>query len=68
MLPEKFVLPLYTAVRDRVPAGRVELVKLATPPVSVALPRAVIPFLNVTVPVGVPEEEDTVAVKITACP
>jgi hypothetical protein len=34
----------------------------------VALPRAVLPFINRTVPVGVPAEDDTVAVKVTDCP
>jgi hypothetical protein len=46
------------------------VVKVATPPLSVAVPpvMAVFAFLNVTVPVGVPDEAETVAVNVTACP
>jgi hypothetical protein len=44
------------------------LVNLATPADSVALPRIVLPFMNVTLPVGVPADEDTVAVNVTDCP
>ena len=35
---------------------------------SAALPSVVVPFLNVTVPVGTPPEEVAVAVKVTTCP
>jgi hypothetical protein len=51
-----------------VPTIKLALVKVATPPVSVAVPRAVLPFINRTVPVGVPAKDDTVAVKVTDCP
>jgi hypothetical protein len=50
------------------PTGRVDVVNVATPPLSVAVPNVVAPFLSVTVPVGTPPEEVTVAVKVTACP
>jgi hypothetical protein len=46
----------------------VALVKVATPPARVAVPRAVLPFMNVTEPAGVPAKDDTVAVKVTDCP
>ena len=38
------------------------------PPLNVAVPSVVEPFLNVTVPVGVPLATVTVAVKVTDCP
>jgi hypothetical protein len=45
------------------------VVTFATPPVSVAVPRSEVPFMkNLTLPVGVPADEETVAVKITGCP
>jgi hypothetical protein len=59
---------LYTAVIDLVPSLRVVVVKAATPPTSVAVPRVALPFLKVTVPAGVTDEEETVAVKVTDCP
>jgi hypothetical protein len=44
-------------------------VKVATPPASVAVPRFEVPFMtNLTLPVGVPDEDETVAVKVTGCP
>ena len=44
----------------------VEVVKVAWPvPSSVEVPRVVVPSLNVTVPMGVPPLEVTVAVKVT---
>lgn len=50
------------------PTGSVEVVNVATPLLSEAVPNVVAPFLNVTVPVGTPPEEVTVAVKVTAWP
>ena len=50
------------------PTGRVNVVNVAMPLLSAALPSVVVPFLNVTVPVGTPAEEVTVAVKVTVCP
>jgi len=49
------------------PTGRVDAVNVATPPLSMAVPNIVAPFLNVTVPVGTPPEEVTVAVKVMVC-
>jgi hypothetical protein len=65
---EKTALPPYTAVMEWVPMLKFALVKVATPPVSEAVPKAVLPFTNVTKPLGVPAEDDTVAVKVTDCP
>jgi hypothetical protein len=49
-----------------VPIASVEIDKLATPPLSAALPSGVVPFENVTVPVGWPVVLGlTVAVKVT---
>jgi len=48
--------------------ARVVVAKVATPPEpTVPVPIAVDPSLKVTVPVGVPEEAVTVAVKVTDC-
>ena len=48
------------------PAARVEVVKVAWPvPSRFEVPKVVEPFLNVTVPVGIPPLEVTVAVKVT---
>ena len=48
------------------PAAKVEVVKVAWPvPSRVEVPSVVEPFLNVTVPVGTPPLEVTVAVKVT---
>jgi len=44
---------------------RVEMEKVATPADSVPVPRVAAPSMNVTVPVGVPPEDVTVAVKVT---
>ena len=46
----------------------VEMVKVATPPDSVAAPMATPESLNVTDPPGVPPDPATVAVKVTAWP
>jgi hypothetical protein len=51
-----------------VPTLNVALVKVATPPVRAATPTDELPFINVTEPLGVPAEDDTVAVKVTDCP
>ncbi len=40
----------------------------ATPPESVPGPKVAGPSLKVTVPVGVPPDDDTVAVNVTDCP
>ena len=54
------------AVMDFVPADLKTLVKIAGSLVSRTLPMVVLPFLNVTVPVGVPVYcGTTVATKVT---
>jgi len=68
LLVAKLVVPAYVAVIESLPTGRLEVVKLAVPPLSVPLPSTVLPFLNVTVPVGVPLAALTVAVKVTDWP
>ena len=50
------------------PTAKVDVVNLATPPLRVALPIDLLPFLKVTVPVGVGPAEVTVAVKVTVWP
>ena len=51
------------------PAARAVVVKVAWPAARVTgAPRLVTPSLNCTVPVGVPEPEVTVAVKLTDWP
>jgi len=47
-------------------AARVDVEKVATPPLSAAVPSVAPPSRNVTVPVA--DEGDTVAVKVTVCP
>lgn len=57
---------------ESLPAGScvAVVVKVAVPPARVPLPRVAVPFMNVTVPPGVPAPAlvVTVAVNITACP
>jgi hypothetical protein len=64
--------PAYEAVMDREPAEGKETTQVAVPALRVWLPEeheiADPPSRNTTVPVGVPEAEATVAVKVTACP
>ena len=50
------------------PALSADVESVATPPDSVPVPRVAVPSLNVTVPVGVPVPEVTVAVNVTDCP
>jgi hypothetical protein len=49
-----------------VPTASADVAKDATPPLSVPVPMVVDPFLKVTVPAGVPPEDVTFAVKVTA--
>ena len=52
-----------------VPPPRLVVVRVACPePFRVAVPRVAAPSLKTTVPVGVPAELVTVAVKVTDCP
>lgn len=53
---------------DFLPAPRVVVVKLATPACSVTVPSFAAPFINVTLPGGVPDGEETVAVNVTGSP
>src|ERR1700680_1406988 len=55
VLPAKLASPLYTAVMEYVPIVSVAVVNAAVPALSVPVPSVPAPFLNVTVPVGVPE-------------
>lgn len=51
------------------PDGSADVVNVATPPLTAAVPRFVVPLLNVTSPRGVPAYcGDTVAVSVIACP
>ena len=51
------------------PTAKEDVLKIATPlPFKVPVPSVVEPFLKVMVPVGVPEEPVTVAVKMIGCP
>ncbi len=51
------------------PTAKEDVLKIATPlPFKVPVPSVVEPFLKVMVPVGVPEEPVTVAVKVTDWP
>ena len=69
VLPAKFGSPLYTAVIESVPTGNAVVVKPAEFPLRDAVPRLVLPLLNVTVPVAVPPNcPVTVAVRIADCP
>ena len=67
----KSVLPLYVAVMECGPGGKAGVENVAFPLASVPLPSIAAPFLNVTVPVGVPlpgAAANTLAVKVTDCP
>ena len=68
VLAENTALPSYLAVMESVPTASVVAVKLAAPPDSVAEPSMMLPLLNVTLPLGVPADEDTVAVNTTGAP
>jgi len=60
VLPRSFTLPEYTAVIECASRVSVEVERVAFPALSVP-PSTVVPFLNVTVPVGVPLREATAA-------
>src|ERR1700682_2914075 len=67
-LPLKFASPPYTAVSECEPTASVDILKVAFPPLSVAVPRFVVPSLKLTGPVGVAGPPVlTVAVNVTAC-
>lgn len=50
------------------PAASVDVVSVPAPAVREAVPMDAGPSKKVTVPVGVPEALETVAVKVTLCP
>lgn len=69
MLASELVSPLYVAVRDSVPVGRLLFVRVATPPTNVTVARLVVPFLKMTFPVGgVGPVDVTDVVSVTDCP
>jgi hypothetical protein len=55
--------PPYTAVNERLPVGKVEVVRVAVPLTNVPLPIVAAPSLNATVPVAL--AGFTVAVSVT---
>jgi len=64
------VSPLYEAVSDADPNGSLVVTRVAVAvESSLPVPRVVVPFLNVTVPVGpLGALELTFAVRVTLCP
>src|SRR5438552_16000124 len=68
VLAANVALPPYAAVSGWLPAASVEMEIEALPLTSVAVPSTVAPSRNVTVPVGTPVAEVTVALRVTACP
>jgi hypothetical protein len=61
--------PPYEAVRSKLPSGKVVVTSVAIPELfKVPVPRTVLPLLNVTVPVAVPDEAATVAVNVSDPP
>ena len=51
-----------------VPAASDAVANVAEPPDSAPVPSVEPPFMNVTLPVGVPAVDDTVTVKVTGWP
>src|SRR5438093_9233709 len=69
VLPTKLPSPPYSAVMLWFPSASDDVVKVAWPDAfSVPVPSVVAPSLNVTVPVGTPPAEVTVAVNVTDPP
>src|SRR5271155_3246007 len=61
--------PAYAAVTASVPVGNRVVVRTASPlPFSVPVPRGVEPLKKVTVPLGVPKAEVTVALSVVVAP
>ena len=50
------------------PGGNLDVVYLAEPEVSLSVARTVVPLRNWTLPVGVPANDETTAVKVTGFP
>ena len=61
----KFESPAYTAVIECVPPVRVDVLYVAIPDANGAEPSSVAPSKKSTFPLGVPTEEDMVAVNVT---
>jgi hypothetical protein len=71
VLVMKLALPLYVAVIVAWPIASLAVLNEAEPPLRVAVPSVVVPFINVTEPAGVPFPGKfalTVAVNVTAWP
>ena len=66
VLPAYCTSPPYTALIDSEPAGKLVVVNVACPELSVPVPRMVGPCLKVTVPVAA--DGLTLAVNATGCP
>ena len=64
----KFVSPPYDAVIECDPPPNDAVANFALPLLNVPVLSVVVPSRNVTVPVGVPPEPDTTAVKVTELP
>ena len=58
----------YVTVTVVEPTGSVDVVKVALPPLSCAVPSTVVPAVNVTGPVGVTVGDVIVALKVTLWP
>jgi len=58
--------PLKVAVTVVLPTASEEIVSIALPPLSWAVPNTVLPAVNVTGPVGLTVGDEIVAVKVTA--
>ena len=68
VLPLKLLSPAYTAVMECVPTPKDEVENVAVPLTSVPAPNVPPPSMKVTMLVGVPEPETTLAVNITELP
>ena len=69
LLPRKFGSPEYMAVIVLEPTGRVEVPRVAMPPLRGTVPKTVEFCLNTTEPVGLPPNcPNTFAVKVTVWP
>jgi hypothetical protein len=64
----KFVSPLYVAVIVSDPAGAFDALHDPLPKASVIEHSGCAPTVTATLPVGVPPDEDTVALKVTEVP
>src|SRR5580658_10464605 len=67
VLPRRLESLPYTAVMESLPTGRVDVAKVAVPPLSIPVPSNVEPCINETVSpsAGAPPFEVTTAVNVT---